>query len=418
MPEEEEGRRVKKTFLNNFPLKILSVVCAIILWLVVMNISDYTMTVEIDDIPVTKLNGDVLDELDQVYDVEKGDTVDIIVKGRRSVVTQLSASDFMATADLSSMSITNAVQINVEPVDQSLKNDISITCVDNVMKLILEDKVSMQFPVYINVQGNPSDDYAVCETVASPNIVTVEGPKSAVNKIVSVETTISVSDKNSEFNSAGDIKLYDAYGEVISNDKITINHDTVDISVKIYPKKTVNVNVDVKGKPEDGYAIAEVQYQPQTVVIAGPQEDVDKIDSIDINDISVSGMNEDLQTTINLNKYLPDGVIVADTSGDVVVNVAIEKMEEKTITLATKDITFNNKQDGYTYTLSLSEGYGVNVSGLSHIIEGIEVKDLNPSIDCTGLSVGEHTVTITLTDIEGVEYSFKGNAVIDVQKGK
>ena len=36
----------------------------------------------------------MLDELDQVYDVVSGDTVDIIVKGRRSVVGTLDKDDF------------------------------------------------------------------------------------------------------------------------------------------------------------------------------------------------------------------------------------------------------------------------------------------------------------------------------------
>lgn len=409
---------MKKTFLNNLPLKLLSIVCAIILWLVVMNISDYSMTVEIDDIPVNQINGDILDELDQIYEVEKGDTVDIIIKGRRSVVSQLSASDFVATADLSSMSITNTVQIAIEPVNQSLKNDISITCVDNVMKLILEDKVSMQFPVYVNVQGNPKDSYAVCETVSSPNMITVEGPESTVNKIVTVEAAISVSGKSNEFDSVGDIKLYDAYGDIISSDKLTVNHQSVDINVKIYPKKTVPVNVNVKGRPEDGYAIAEVQYQPQTIVIAGPQEDVDDIESIDINDISVSGLNDNLQTTVSINKYLPEGVIVTDTSMDVVVNVVIEKMDSKIISLAVKDVALNNKQEGYTYTLSLSNDFGIEVAGLSHIIEDIQAEDINPSIDCSDLTIGEHAIIITFTDIDGVEYSYKGNAVLDVQKSR
>lgn len=409
---------MKRKFLNNLSLKILSVVCAVILWLVVMNISDYTMTVEIDDIPVTQLNGDVLEELDQVYDVEKGDTVDIIVKGRRSVVSRLSASDFKATADLATMSITNTVQIFVEPTDKSLEDDISITCVDNTMSLILEDKVSAQLPVYVNVNGEPDEDYAVCEAVASPNIITIEGPKSAVDRVVAAEVTVSVSGRDDAFETSGDVTIYDAYGEAVSNDKITISHSMVDISIKIFPEKSVPVQVEVKGKPESGYAVGEIQYQPQTVTIAGPQETIDRISEIVINDISVSGQSENLQTTINLKNYLPDEVSVADSTGDVVVNIAIEKMVEKTFTPAVKDITLTNKQEGYTYTVTLSDDYAIIASGLSHIIEGVELDSLNPVIDCKELALGEHVVTVTLSDADGLEYAFKGSVVVNVERAK
>ena len=67
MPREEEVRSVKRKILNNLGLKILSVICAIILWVVVMNVSDSRVTARIDDIPVETINGEALEQLDKVY---------------------------------------------------------------------------------------------------------------------------------------------------------------------------------------------------------------------------------------------------------------------------------------------------------------------------------------------------------------
>lgn len=405
---------MKRKLLNNLSLKILAVVCAVILWLVVMNVSDYTLTVEIDNIPVQQINGDVLEELDQVYDVEKGDTVDIIVKGRRSVVDKLTVSDFVATADLSTMSITNTVQIFVQPAKKSLAEDITITYVDNTMQLTLEDKVSVQFPVYVDVSGDPQKGFAVCGTVASPNIVTVEGPRSAVERITTVATAVSVSGRDDGYETSGDITLYDAYGDPIDNDKITVSHEMVDVKVSVYPKKSVDVIVNVKGRPEDGYAVGEVQYQPQTVSIAGPEDVIANISEININDISVSGQKENLQTTVNLKNYLPEEVTVADTSSELVVNITIEKMIEKTFKASVKDITLTNKQADYTYTLTLSDDYAIVVSGLSHIIDTIDLAMIKPVIDCSDLTEGEHQVTVVLAAEDDLEYEIKGSAVLTV----
>ena len=201
---------MKNKILNNFGYKILSVFLAIILWIVVMNISDYSITKEIDNIDVIQLNGDVLEELDKIYDVASGDTVDIIIKGRRSVVSNLSASDFTATADLSTMSITNTVQIVVTPKDKSIADDITIIYVDNTMKLNLEEKVSEQFPVKIKTTGTPHEGYAVGETSATPNSITIEGPKSTIEKITEVVATVSVDNVQSNFEKNCEIVLYDA----------------------------------------------------------------------------------------------------------------------------------------------------------------------------------------------------------------
>ena len=99
--QKEWGKNKKE--LGHIGYKISAVLLAIVAWLAVANISDYQTTRQISNIPVTQINGDVLDELDQVYDVVSGDTVDIIVKGRRSVVGTLDKDDFTAIADLSTM---------------------------------------------------------------------------------------------------------------------------------------------------------------------------------------------------------------------------------------------------------------------------------------------------------------------------
>lgn len=410
---------MKKKMLNNFGLKLLSILFAILLWLVVMNISDYSVTVKIDNIPVTQLNGDVLEELDKVYDVAKGDTVDIIVKGRRSVVSRLSASDFMATADLSTMSITNTVQIFVTPKDSNLENEISITCIDNSMTLNLEEKVSVQFPIKIQVNGIPRDGYAVCETYATPNIITVEGPESAVNKITSVVASVNVSGRDNSFKNTSDIELYDAYGDKINNEKITLSQESVDVNVSVFPVKSVDIVVDIKGTPDDGYEVSEIIYQPQSVLIAGAEDVLEDVDVIEIDDISVSGLTENLQKTIVLSEYLPDGIYPAETGAEVVVTVSIVKLESKTITIDADDIILEGQADGCTYEVTLADDFKIIVSGTSESVDEIDIDALKPTIDCTRLVEGNHNnVTIRLAEMDGVKYEIVGTASVLVSKSE
>ena len=408
---------MKNKILNNFGYKILSVVFAIILWLVVMNISDYNITKEIEDIPVTQLNGDVLEELDQMYDVASGDTVDIIVKGRRSVVSNLSASDFTATADLSTMSITNSVQIFVTPKNKSIADDISITYIDNTMKLNLEDRVEAQFPVKIKTTGSTSTGYAVGSSSANPNIITISGPKSTMDKITEVVVNVSVQNAKADFETRAEIEIYDAYGEPINIDKLTLSDEFVDVSVVIYPVKEIDINVEVKGKPETGYTVSEIIYQPQTIKVAAAEDDLRFIKSIDIDDISVSGMAEDLQTTIDLKEYLDKGVVVADGSTEVVITVKIEKIEDKTYTFGQTNITFKNKKPGYTYKIEFDGEPKIKVSGIGTAIADIDFEDIDLTIDCSDMSVGTHSnVEIHITGPKDLEYEVECTATVTVSE--
>ncbi|MBR1815947.1 MAG: hypothetical protein IJ763_04530 [Lachnospiraceae bacterium] len=405
---------MKNKIFNNFGYKILAVFFAILLWLVVINITDYSVSVTIEDIPVEQVNADVLDELDQVYDVVKGGTVDIVVKGRRSIVNGLKADDFYAYADLSQMSITNSVQVNVEPKRRSLADEITISCSDNVIQLSLEDKVSEQFPVRVVTVGTASSGYAVGDAYATPNIITIEGPKSAVDKITDVIVTVNVSSAVDDITAVDDIAILDAYGEKIANDKIVLSQEKADINVIIYPVKTINVNIDIKGTVMDGYAISEVAYQPKTIDVAGMEEDLESIEEINIDNISVSGMYESLQTIINVNDYLPEGIILAQQSADVAVTVDIEKVTSKEISINADDISLTGKQSDYEYEVELSKDFKVEISGLENVITDMTAADIKPVISCTNLIVGTNTVEIEFADLDGIKCDVMGSVTVNV----
>ena len=408
---------MKKKLLNNLGLKIISIVLAIVFWLVVMNVSDYSMTVKIEDIPVQQLNGEVLEELDQVYDVASGDTVDIIVRGRRSVVSRLGKDDFIATADLSTMSITNTVQIFVTPKSGSLEDEISISYVDNTMKLNLEDKVVSPLPIKVKTEGEPADGYAVGEIEVKPNIVNVEGPKSAVDKITEVRATVNVSGVRTSCEKETIIELYDAYGELIHNDKIFVSQNNIKLNISVYPVKNVAVHVSTIGTAGTGYDVAQIVYQPQTIQIAGPKEKIDKITSIEIDDLSVSGLTENFETMINVNDYLPEDVFVVGENKDIAVSVTIEKLESVTYDINVRDITLTGRNNKYTYEVVIPDEYKVTASGLEDVMDGLDISAVKPGINCTDLSLGtNNNVTLVLKDIDGITYETSGTITVIVKE--
>ena len=405
---------MKKLFFNNVGYKLLAIIFAILLWLVVVNITDYTITVKIEDIPVDQQNSDVLEDLDQVYDVVKGDTVDIYVKGRRSVVGNLTAKNFYAYADVTQMSITNSVQISVVPRNKGIEDDISIECVDNIMQLSLEDRVKEQFPVKVEVEGGTAPGYAVGDSSATPNIITIEGPKSAVDKITDVVVNVDIKGAKEKVTAVGDILLLDAYGEKIKNDKIILSQTQADVVINVYPTKTVEIDVEIKGYPADEYAISDVVYQPQTVEIAGEESVIENIDKIMVDDISVSGLEESLQITINLNDYLPEGAFLAKSDSEIALTVAIEKLTTKKINLKGTDINLKNKKNDYEYEIESSDNIIVEASGLENLVSGLDVSTIAPEIDCSDLGLGTHNVSIDFETVEGVKYNVVGIVKLNV----
>ena len=392
--------KAKDKFLNNFILKLFAVVLAIVIWLVVMNVEDYTVTKQIDDIPVEQLNGNIFNELDQVYDVTKGDTVDIIVRGPRTVVDRLTADDFYATADLSTMSITNTVQIFVEPKDSSIASDITITYVDNTMVLSLEEKVTKQLPVTVVVEGETADGYAVAEYSATPNLITIEGAKSVINKITEIRVTVDASNKYEEFEDYVEPVCYNAYGEVVENKDIVFDCTEVLVNVKIYPTKSVPVNLSTVGSVANGYGISDISYHPDYILIAGEESVLRGVSSIDIDDIRVTGSSESIETNVDIEDYLPNNVYLADTSSQITVSITIEQLEDRNFVPVAGDVTLLNTDERYDYELVFPEGYQIVLRGLNRDVSELTIESLNLSVDCGELQTGSNMVSISVSESE------------------
>lgn len=85
---------MKKRMESDLLLKIISVVFAFLLWMFVINTDNPVIKKTFSDVPVDMLNEQVLDDLNQTYKIESGDTVSFTVKGKKDVVDRLTKSGF------------------------------------------------------------------------------------------------------------------------------------------------------------------------------------------------------------------------------------------------------------------------------------------------------------------------------------
>ncbi len=166
---------MRKRIESDLLLKILSVVFAFLLWMFVINTDNPVIKKTFSDVPVDMLNEQVLDELNQTYKIESGDTVSFTVKGKKDIVDRLTKSDFRATADVSSMSDVHAIPIKVEAL--RYKSQLDVDTGNATIKVVLEDVKSDQIPVVMEVKGKPASGYTVSTQTATPNLISISGQR-------------------------------------------------------------------------------------------------------------------------------------------------------------------------------------------------------------------------------------------------
>lgn len=316
---------MKTRGINNLGLKIVSVFLAIVLWFIVLNVDDPVITRSYRGIEVTIINEDAIANKNKTYEIEEGDTVDVYIKARRSVLDDIRSGDIKAVADLSKLSLTMAVPIDVT-VSKNRSQIEEIRLGNNdILKLKLEDMAQKELPITVVTSGEADPDYIVGSRTSSPNIVTVQGAKSLVKSIAEARVTVGIQGMKETYRKTVAIHYYDEDGEEVRSSRLTTDAKRAKVSIRFYKTKEVDLNIFVDAKAAAGYEIQSADYQPKKIMIAAPDDVLETTNKITIDDIRLRGLTEDFQETYSLNEYMPAQVMVTGTNLDAVVSVKVEK---------------------------------------------------------------------------------------------
>lgn len=325
-------QRQKPRLLKNMSLKIFSLLFAIILWLLVTNFSDPSSTFRGTNISVRFLHTNVVTDRGEVYTVlNDTDTIPVVtIVAKRSVVDALENDNIIATADFNDMDANGNVPISVTTNKYSDEIE-NITYSVDTLQLDIEKKETKTLSLTANTTGDVKDGYIINSETADQNQIRVTGPASFVSNCDHAAVTVDVSDASSSISTSESVHLYDAQGEELEiGDNVSLSVDRIMVSVEILPTKSVSVTYETKGTPADGYKLSgDATITPNSIIVAARKSVLDNLSEIKISSdaLNVAGLSSDLQTTVDISKYLPDGVVLADSSfdGKVSVTIGIEK---------------------------------------------------------------------------------------------
>ena len=396
------GNKILKTLTKNLGFKILAVVFAFILWRVVYNTDDPTITVSYTT-NVTVENASAVTDMNKCYEVLNGtNTVSFAVTAKRSVLNKLEDTDFTAVADMNRMIVNedgDKANVPIEITSKRSNSSLKYNGKNKYLEVSLEDLMKRRFIITADTSGKVADGYALGEvTVTNPNVLNVSGPASIVNKIDSVVATIDVDGMSMNLSDNVIPALYDADGQEIDTTKLKLSNTTVTISAKILSVKEIPLVFSTSGVPYGDNRVVEISSKPETIKVKGSSTTLNPLSSLNIpgDVLNVSGASEDITTTIDISEYLPDGVELVNASdATVTVTVRIEAYELKKFNLSTSQINVNGLDSNYDLSFDQST-VAVTVSGLKNDLNKLNTRQLSASIDVTDLGVGTHQVNLDL----------------------
>lgn len=369
---------------------IISFIVAVALWMYVVGEMDPVTTRSISGVPVQYTNEQALEDNGMAVKSDGPDKLTVRIRGKRSVVSRVSAADLNASVDLSQAGVgENSLKISVE-----LPSNVELSSQSvNRAKIQVEKLVKKMKTVRISYLGDFSDGEEPTTLDVDPEQVSVSGASSEVNSVSYVKASVNRGTMTSS-RSVAEAKLtpVDESGREVKN--VKLSDDTARVTSALYQTKTVPLKVPVTDHSTDG--LKRTWEAPATVTIKGPSEILKNVSKIRSETIDVSAVKESSDLTIQ--PKLPDGVKLAADSGALKLSVKVAESDpskEKSFTFRPSDITVNGTPDGTEATI-LTESVTVTVTGTSDELKNISKKDITLSIALGDLDLGNHYVPITV----------------------
>lgn len=208
---------------------------------------------------------------------------------------------------------------------------------------------------------------------------------------------------------------------------ISINPEKVDILLSKLQKKRLMVNIQKKGEPSIGYAIANEFVFPKEVEVIGPLNTLKEVVAINTVPIDVSGITAEQNRTFPWKIGIDQKVIVK--RGDKNVSVPVECAEEVRIWLQVTEqpdtrlfekikIKIMRPAD-YPYEAKLQDEYAtIKVKGPKPLLDKLTAEDIVLYIDVTLLKPpGPYKQAIKCVFPKNIEFADKlPEAHVDVKE--
>ena len=196
-------RQLRHWLIDNWHLKLISLILAAMLWMVVATETSSELGMEV---PLEYRN--IPAQLEITGDTTN--TVQVRLRGSSNVIRDISAKDVSTTIDLSKMRPgEKIVPLSPQNVQAPFGADV-IRVNPSSVRFNLERTLTKTVPVVPTILGQPPDGFEIGSVAVNPSKVEVEGPESRVSTLTSIATVpIRFDRRQTHIEQAADLDIPD-----------------------------------------------------------------------------------------------------------------------------------------------------------------------------------------------------------------
>lgn len=411
----------KRKLTDNIPLKLMSVIVGILVWLIVVNIDNPTTRKSFLIRDVELMNQAYIDNMGLVSFMEEDqDPIRVYITGTRQTVSGITESDIHAVADLQqAVNLEAAIESN--STTTLVMVPITVTCTgispENIevtpknLSVRLQKKATQEFVINATSDGKPGRGYEIGSVTVNPEKIKITGPSSLIGRINQVNAVINVDGATEDVTEDIELTIIDKNGEPLTSAQM--NYLTYEkeaaVTAKLWRVQTAAISAEYSGVPASGYVVDSVEEIPSEISVAGSDEALEELAQmgntiwIPEEAIDISGKDDNVETRVDISEYLPEGIkLTSDSSTDVFVRVNILPEGSVSYEFLTSDIEVENLAKNLQVTFDIAN-IEIRVKKEDESLEDLNEDAVKASIDLEGMEEGSYEVPVNITLPEGYE---------------
>ena len=410
-------KRVAEFFFRDFAWKLLSLIAALMLWVIGINMTNPMQNHTVRQ-RVQLNNFEILanEEILLLNEAEVRDTlIQVGVRAQRNEIDLLRTAEFADSVLFNEM-INISIDFRAIPAEYvheaneavTFRLDVSpnlyhgfehFSIRPSYVEVQLDSIASSTFAVDVVRHGDVGADSWLHSIRLASNFVTVTGPRTIIREIEKVQAVVDISGLQDDAEQYVELRAFDSYGyDVTENVSLSITSTAAYIDV--WPVRQLPINVEFTGEVADGYAVYGFTVEPEFVSVASSS--FEGIYEFTVH-ADLMYASENTLKTINLAEYLPqDMALVHYDRPNVSVLINVEPLDTRIIHVPGGNLRVAGVQAIYQ-KLSVITSYSITVRGPRSLMLELTAADISIDINLAGLPVGEHSVTVSVTVPDGIE---------------
>lgn len=409
-----EQKNEKSGVSRNKVLQVIaSILVAVAIWVYVDVEKAPERTKTIRDIPV-EFSGESTTLADKNLMLLSGydNTVDLTIKGTKRELVKINKDNVRLVASTSSIDSVgvhtlrwdvvypDGVQSSALSVDWASKYKVTVT---------VGELYTKEVPVNCVVTGTVADGYFTGETVLDPTTLVLRGQRDDLLNVAYAKLTVDISDATRSVIQTESVQLYDNDDNPVDNSNIRTNASLIQAKVPVLTTKEVSLAVELSGVPGSAGQSIKTTITPSSVRLIGEADVLENIDEIVLATLYI----EDLDIW-QQNSYVvtaPDGTWLANSNEVATVEITMEGIEEKTVTVDT--FSYTNVPSGLY--AEVQDTLDVRLWGLSEELAELKADAITATVDLSSVTeTGSCRVPVTVTVSGYRDVAVKGSYEVTV----